>query len=314
MTIAITGVSEHAEKYPLLTDAEIEALAEDIRENGLLDPLTVTADGVLLDGRNRLKACELAGVEPEFVTYDGPAELIGAFIRGKNRRRHQPTGSRAMSEALSLQLDGKRKNGRWAYGALASDDSGNPPNSTWVRAVRDAGVVLDFKPDLADPVVSGELALDNACQQAIKARDAERDRLEREERLKAEEADAKQFITTEAPDLAKRVDGKDLQSFVEALDLWKRRNREEAERIRREKEREKRLREEREKSLRDMFTGIAEAVTTCANYGKYDDMTAVVQEYRRDLLYPPQLDKAFTPEELKAANRFITFLIDWSTK
>ncbi len=296
-----------AEAWPMLGEEELQELATDIAANGLRDSV-VLFEGMVIDGRNRLRACEVAGVEPSFTEFEGDDDEALAFVQSvNNARRHQSKGSLAASWALSMLTAGKRENGRWEYG-----ESRNSEIRDDVRA--NLGIIADYSGHLLIAVRDDAMSLNAAYQQAEKARDAERDRLEREERLKAEEAEAQQFITTEAPDLAQRVDGKDLQSFVEALDLWKRRNREEAERIRQEQEREKRHREEREKSLRDMFTSIAEAVTTCANYGKYDDMTAVVTEYRRDLLYPPQLEKAFTPEELNAANRFITFLLDWSTK
>lgn len=48
--------------------------------------------------------------------------------------------------------------------------------------------------------------------------------LEEAERLAAEEADAQAFILDHAPDLAARVDGVDLLTYVEARDLWARRN------------------------------------------------------------------------------------------
>jgi hypothetical protein len=61
-------------------------LAADIAANGLRDPLVVTPDGKLLDGRNRALACDMAGVEPTFVTYGGDPWL---FSLSKNKhRRH----------------------------------------------------------------------------------------------------------------------------------------------------------------------------------------------------------------------------------
>jgi hypothetical protein len=42
--------------------------ADDIRQNGLVEPVALL-DGLVLDGRNRLRACEIAGVEPRFVEW-----------------------------------------------------------------------------------------------------------------------------------------------------------------------------------------------------------------------------------------------------
>src|SRR3990172_9106480 len=52
--------------FPVLGEDELQKLADDIRANGLLEPI-VLYEGKVLDGRNRLDACKRAGVEPKFV-------------------------------------------------------------------------------------------------------------------------------------------------------------------------------------------------------------------------------------------------------
>src|ERR1700689_5427230 len=56
-----------AEKWPLLAEAELRALGEDIKANGLRVPIVLHNAGTrgmfLIDGRNRLDAMELIGVE-----------------------------------------------------------------------------------------------------------------------------------------------------------------------------------------------------------------------------------------------------------
>lgn len=54
-----------AEIFPLLDEARLAELAADIEVNGLREPIRLL-DGRILDGRNRLAACRLAGVEPRF--------------------------------------------------------------------------------------------------------------------------------------------------------------------------------------------------------------------------------------------------------
>jgi ParB-like nuclease family protein len=49
----------------------IGQLASDIKERGLLQPIVLDADGRMLDGRNRLAACEIAGVKPVFSKFSG---------------------------------------------------------------------------------------------------------------------------------------------------------------------------------------------------------------------------------------------------
>ena len=57
--------------FPLLEGTEFDSLVADIRENGLRESIWLERDGRILDGRNRLRACEVAGIEPRFRTYDG---------------------------------------------------------------------------------------------------------------------------------------------------------------------------------------------------------------------------------------------------
>jgi hypothetical protein len=52
--------------FPPITDYQLESMAESIKTHGLIHPIMLSADGETLDGRQRLKACEMAGVEPRF--------------------------------------------------------------------------------------------------------------------------------------------------------------------------------------------------------------------------------------------------------
>jgi hypothetical protein len=51
-----------ADVFPMMSDEELLFLGEDIKANGVLDPITFDKDGLLLDGRNRLEAAERAGI------------------------------------------------------------------------------------------------------------------------------------------------------------------------------------------------------------------------------------------------------------
>ena len=56
--------------FPLVTGTEFDALVEDIRRNGVLEPV-VLHDGKILDGRNRCRAAEAAGCHYPTRPYDG---------------------------------------------------------------------------------------------------------------------------------------------------------------------------------------------------------------------------------------------------
>jgi len=90
----ITGVHPLADLFPMMSDPELRALAEDIKDNGLREPIKVTKDGVLVEGRNRLKACELVGIEPATEIVNGD---IGSLIVSANiMRRHMTKGQVAI--------------------------------------------------------------------------------------------------------------------------------------------------------------------------------------------------------------------------
>lgn len=52
--------------FPLLDETALQELADDIKVNGLQNAI-VLHDGKVLDGKNRLNACKLEGVESTFV-------------------------------------------------------------------------------------------------------------------------------------------------------------------------------------------------------------------------------------------------------
>lgn len=89
-----------AELFPYLPQPELVELADDITANGLHEPILFGPDGTLLDGRNRLSACELAGVQPRFDVYDGN-DPVAVIVSRNLRRRHLTTGQRA---ALAVDL------------------------------------------------------------------------------------------------------------------------------------------------------------------------------------------------------------------
>lgn len=305
----IAGVHPYAEKFPMLPQSELAELAESIRANGLRQPIVVTPDGLILDGRNRFAACTEVGIEAARVIYEGD-DLAEYVIDANSSRRHMSTGARAMATALVLVADGRRSNGRWVGWSRTSQDSGKSSGER--EALRQSGVVLDFAPDLAESVVSGDLALDAAFRRAEQRRDAERQRLEEQQRRDAEEADARAFIEENAPDLATRVDGSDLLTYVEARDLWNRRNREEAERLRREKETAERKAAEERRARSDLYSGIAKCVQTAAVYGQYEDVPKLMADFDPAELNPPQYEREFRAANLRAAARFMTELIEWA--
>ena len=85
-------VESHADAklFPLMDAEELDRLAADIAENGLLESI-VLYEGKVIDGRNRLRACILAGVEPRFVEIDLSHQRPIEYVLSKNLHRRQLT-------------------------------------------------------------------------------------------------------------------------------------------------------------------------------------------------------------------------------
>ena len=100
-----------ADVFPLLSKDEITALAADIRTYGqrLSVLLQQADDGVdlVLDGRNRLLACEEARLEPRVECVEPTADAVQVIVSTNLARRHQGASQRAMSAARLVNLRGR---------------------------------------------------------------------------------------------------------------------------------------------------------------------------------------------------------------
>jgi ParB-like chromosome segregation protein Spo0J len=107
-----------AELFPLMFEAELAELADDIKKNGLQEDI-VLYEGQILDGRNRHAACLRCGIEPRFVDFTGDDPL--AFIISMNlHRRHLSQAAKA--EVVSKVLKATPEKSDRAIGRLARVD------------------------------------------------------------------------------------------------------------------------------------------------------------------------------------------------
>lgn len=93
--------------FPDMPADEFAALVEDIRQNGLLQPV-VTHDGMVLDGWHRYRASIEAGVEPSFEPYDGPDPV--SFVLSLNMHRRHLTGSQRAAAVVACHAWAKPGN------------------------------------------------------------------------------------------------------------------------------------------------------------------------------------------------------------
>ena len=183
-----------AECVRLMTPAEFEALVDDIAENGLREPIKLGQIGNdiwLIDGRNRRKACEIAGVEPDYVTLQFADEsALRAYVRSTNERRDLSKGERAMMLAMMYPDGGKPAPGRRDPAITESEKI-----SVSMARVKIARQVLRFSYELACKVRDGSEKLDDALAYVRREQD----------RLNSDEAKLA-ALREGAPDLADLVD------------------------------------------------------------------------------------------------------------
>lgn len=163
-----------ADLFRMMSVAELEALAADIAENGLRQPI-VLYEGAVLDGRNRLLACEKAKVEPAFIEHEGDdASALALVISLNVQRRDLTGGQRALAAARKWGLDGYSKGGRPGKGKLQESLAVSARQlagqfKTTQDSIRQARDLLAEAPDLADEVDAGARSL-AAAYQALEER------------------------------------------------------------------------------------------------------------------------------------------------
>lgn len=201
MTVTIKGNHPYADEFPMASEEELEELTASISTVGLIHPVILTPDGLVLDGRNRLEACKRAGVEPIFETREGDDDDFKEFVIGVNttgRRESMTVQIAAASIALILGHE-KRINGQWRRGSVPVSTESR--TNTWQDAIRQAGTVLDvLGPPHLRAVRDGETSLNAAHEEARREKERvenlERERMELAERQQREEEAARQFFTT----------------------------------------------------------------------------------------------------------------------
>jgi hypothetical protein len=88
--------------FPPMTDDEYAAIAEDIKNNGLFEPI-VLLDDQILDGVHRLRACIDAGIKPKYVKWDGEGGKPEQYVWSKNQTRRHLTKSQLAVTALMAE-------------------------------------------------------------------------------------------------------------------------------------------------------------------------------------------------------------------
>ena len=176
-----------AEIFPMLTSLDMAGLAKSIREDGQKFPIIVHED-MILDGRNRWRACQIAAVKPWTEKWDGKGSPTSYVIACNLHRRQLTESQRAVVAARAKEMfEGEAANrktsGKPSRGVSANLRSGPHKAAADAasllnvspRTVEHASRVLDYGiPELVTAVEQGEVSVSAASAVAKKTPDEQR--------------------------------------------------------------------------------------------------------------------------------------------
>ena len=154
---------EYADIFPWIEGEAYRALVEDVRKNGVLEPI-VFLDGAILDGRNRYMAARELGIEYPRVEYTGDDPL--GFVTSHNlTRRHLDPSQRAMvAKRLANARQGERRDIPAIEGKSVSQEEAAAVLNVSVASVERAAVVQrDGAPQLIEAVDTGNASVSAAA-------------------------------------------------------------------------------------------------------------------------------------------------------
>jgi N6-adenosine-specific RNA methylase IME4/ParB-like chromosome segregation protein Spo0J len=155
-----------ANLFPLLEGADFDALVEDIRVSGLLEPILVDrASDTIIDGRNRYRGCVEAGVKPRFDWWEGSDPV--AFVVSMNlHRRHLSESQRAMVAAKAATMQQGARTDIAQICAMSQPEAATLLNTSR-RSVQSARHVIDHgTPELVQAVERGVVPVSAAARVA----------------------------------------------------------------------------------------------------------------------------------------------------
>lgn len=164
-----------AKLFPMMEKEPLGELAKDIRKNGLVNSI-ILCDGMILDGRNRFVACQIAGVEPRFMPFASDLSPTEWVLSQNLHRRHLTASQKAAVAVGALPLLEEEAKERKAKGAaqrdhreiIPSDEKGKASEKAAeltganARYVSDAKRIAEEAPETFEKVKSGEMSIPEA--------------------------------------------------------------------------------------------------------------------------------------------------------
>jgi hypothetical protein len=164
---------EYADLFPMATDAEVQEMATDIQKRGLLCPI-ITLDGKVLDGRNRLRACDIAGVTPHFQKYAGADPLADVVSWNLKRRHLTPSQQAGIGADVANMRQGERTDLQPSADVpKVSQSEAAKMVGVSERLLRDAVKVKNAAPELHEEVKAGRMTVP-AAKKEVKQREEQK--------------------------------------------------------------------------------------------------------------------------------------------
>jgi hypothetical protein len=250
----ILAVHPLAEQFPMMSEEELDDLAQDIKQNGLVHPIVIDEDGTLIDGRNRKAAWERLekpdqkNIKLRSIGLDGQ-DPVALILSNNVKRRDLNRGQKAMAVAFAYP-EPERGRGKKDL-ALKVPESGSFKR----ERLRQARQVLRHSRELAVAVLNDTMKLDAAFAQ-----------VEREQRQLQSDEGKLIVLRKEAPDLAELV-AEERLALEEAYATFEQR---------------KHVEEERKNSQRETMMRLGEQVYTSTVAWSVESFIKSVNEFLED--------------------------------
>lgn len=151
-----------ANLFPLMGEPELAQLASDIKNHGLRVPVEIF-EGQVIDGRNRVAACRLAGVEVDWFEVH-PDDPVAYVLSLNLHRRHLNETQRAMVAARTLEYHKAAAKERMMAGKKRDPKASSPGEGAARDAAGEAVGVSGRSVDHAAKVLAnGTKELQGAC-------------------------------------------------------------------------------------------------------------------------------------------------------
>lgn len=151
--------------FPMMGKDEYEFLKKDIKDNGLIVPIT-TSEGKVLDGRNRLKACEELKIKPTFKEFqeNGISKLDFIVVQNLSRRNLGKSQLACVAVEFNAKIveDRKKKASQYKRGDGRTREILESIFGVGQTTIMDASLLLKRSPKLFSEAKSGLLSVDKA--------------------------------------------------------------------------------------------------------------------------------------------------------